>query len=679
MSLGLTVWGAACAAAILALAILPWGMLLTRGLFPGLLLRGERMLLSGLAGYPAAATLFYLLSRAGWASAFLPISALAALGALLLASRRGAAAPVAPTDKGTRPHWSLALFAALAVITMMRWSRAFSHVEGGLAYEHSVDHTLHQSFYWELLRGVPPQQLPVAAGIPFPAYHFLSFMPGLLLIQSAALSVTTVYHVLSPLLKLALLMGAVYLTVRVRTGDGRAATAALPALFCAAYAFESRWSERFIVGPSPHYDFLRNEAEGGGVVVWATIGCLLVLYDRTREQGEPSRAGRILMLASLFAGLSYAFKAQLFLLFGGAYGLALVLLLWRGRAREAVSSLAVMAAAFGTLFWLSRGPGSTPTVEWRPGLFAELYIYPNLRRDPSAWVSEGLTGFFESFPGGLGYLLAVPVAIWRVVAFSPLVVAFLIFAARRARTLGLADLVASLAFVVALPMGCFLSIVSFYKATSPFEFRQAAHGLTFLAVLIDVVAVFVLARRLGRDAGAWVLGAAAFASAVATPTLLRERPYVPARAGIVLSPGEQCAIVYLRQSTPPDAVVISARTGLQRLNHQAVVAGFAGRRSVLEVFEKDADWDNDRERDIKRFFGTTDEEVAQRVLDRYHVDYVLESDALPIRSAKAGLDPVFERDGHRVYRVKRPGSSVAPRPVPEPFRRVDELRCPPSG
>src|SRR6185503_2939186 len=112
----------------------------------------------------------------------------------------------------------------LALFVMLRWSRPFLSVPGGLAYEHSVDHTLHLSFYWELLRGIPPQQVPVAGGIPFPAYHLLSFMPGLLLLRSLELPVTDVYHLLVPCAKLLALIGAVYLIVRVRTGDGRAAS-----------------------------------------------------------------------------------------------------------------------------------------------------------------------------------------------------------------------------------------------------------------------------------------------------------------------------------------------------------------------------------------------------------------------------------------------------------------------
>jgi uncharacterized membrane protein len=334
-----------------------------------------------------------------------------------------------------------------------------------------------------------------------------------------------------------------------------------------------------------------------------------------------------------------------------------------------------MGAACGVLFWLSRGSGSVPTVEWRPGLFAELYIYPNLRRDPSA-VSQALRGLFESFPGGFGYLLAVPFAISRVVAFSPLVAAFLVWSLRRAPTLGLADRVAALAFLLALPMGYGLSIVSFYKATSPFEFRQAAHGLAFLAVLIDVVALHALLARNGRAAGTWVLGAATLAAAAAAPTLLRERPYVPARSGILVSPGEQCALLYLRERTPVDALVASARTGLQRLNHQAVVAGFAGRRAVLEVFEKDVDWDNDRERDLRRLFSTADPDLARRILERYRVDYVLESPSLPLKFESGDLELVHERDGFRVHRVRRPGAPPAARQPAKLFLRKDELSCP---
>jgi len=658
------------AALVLAVALLPWGWLVTRRMAAGVLLRGERVALAALAGYPVSATAYYLLSLAGLHAAFLPASLLLGVGLAFSAKRSGAWTAPESLEERARPHWSLPLLAPLALLVTTRGNGAFEAVAEGLAYNHSVDHSLHLAFYWEMLRGFPPLQVPAAAGLPFPAYHVLAFMPGLLLVRATDLPLTTVYHALLPLMKVSLLMAGAYLAVRVRTGDGKAATAAIPAFFVAVYAFETAFDGRFIVGPPPHFDLLRNEAEAGGLLVWTAVACLLALHDRVKAQPETARgAAAPFWLACALAGLSYGFKAQLFLLLGGAFGLALLLWLLRERSRVPLCGLLVMGAGFALLFWLSRGSGRMAEIEWRPGLFAELYVYPNLRRDPWPLVSGTLRDALVSFPAGLGYLFAIPLAVWRVVAFSPLVVVYLLDSARQARRLGLADAVASLAFLLALPMGYGLSVVSVYRETSPFEFRQAVHGLALLGCLIDVVALHALLRRYGSRAAERVLAAVAVATLLCVPVLL-EPPYLPPRTAIVLTPDEQCTLLFLRERTSPDAVVVSARPGGARLNHHAVIAGFAGRRSVLEFY-----WDNARQHDAERLFATRKPAIARQILDRYGVDYVVETRGTALRSVPEGLQLVYERGVERIYRVPREGTPPESRTVPELFRRPDPLRC----
>jgi hypothetical protein len=677
-TLGVTPWTALRAAGVLALAILPMGLLLTRGLARAGLFRGERVVLAAVVGYPLSATAYYVFSAASIEFLFLP--SMAALGWFAVRRPREAMEP--PFDPAARPPASLALLVPLLLLELTRFGRAFLATEAGLAYRHSVDHSLHLSFYFELLRGVPAQQIPAAAGIPFPTYHFFAFMPGLLLAKSAALPVSVVYHAIVPLMKLGLLMGAVYLGVRVRSGDGRTAAAALPALLLLAHVLDARLNERFVVGPWPHYDFLRNEAEGGGLVVWAAVFCLLLIAERARAHGG-SASSRCLLLASLLAGLSYGFKAQLFLLFGGAYVLVLLRSLRRERWREPLLQLTVLGAAFLFAFWLSRRPGSLASPQWTPGLFAELYIYPNLRRD--AWaLSQSLLALFEALPTHSGALLAVVFAIWRIVLFSPLVAGYLAGALRRVQALGPADLLACLSFLLAVPMAYGFSVVSFYEAASPFEFRQAAHGLAFLAAAIDVLVLHSLIARRRADAGSVTYALVLIACLAAAPLVAGERPYVPARAGIVLSPDESCALLFLRERTHPAAVVAGARAPSDpgagrapRLNHHAVIAGFAGRRSLLEFYERQVDRERNRERDLRRLFTTPDARVGEALLDAYAVDYLLESDARPLQFATEKLERVYERGSFRVQRVRRAGAAplLPADQLPPPFRAGDDLRC----
>ena len=550
------------------------------------------------------------------------------------------------------------------------------------------------SLYWELLRGMPPQEVGAVAGLPFPTYHFLAFMPGVLLVKSASMPLPLVYFGIGPLLRLSLLMGGIYLAIRVRTGDGKAAAASLPAAFLLDFAFETRFLDRFVIGPTPHFDLLRNEAQGGGLVVWAAIFCLLALYDRARaieETVHAREANRILFTAALICGLSYAFKAQLFLLFGGAFALTLLSLAIRERSWMPVRAGCLALLSFAVVFFASRLPGAFASVDFRPGLFAELYIYPFLERDPLPFVRGPLLVFLQTLPGGWGFVLAVPLAIARVVAFSPFVALFLTDRIRRFRTLGSLDSASVLSFLVALPMGWALSVGSTYLRSDPFEFRQAAHGLSFLGVGISVVALHDLLRRCSPDPGGATLATVLMASLAMAPSLAGAPPYVPARAAIRLDQDEQCALRFLAEETAPQAVVIGARTdpfgnpGGRRFNHQAVVAGFAGRRSVLEYQPTEIDPTHDREGDIRRFFSTTNASAADRILRRYRVDYVMESAELPLRFPKDSLATVFERGRFRIYKTSEGvGRRLHPTSVtPELFRRVPDLGCrgkiPPQG
>jgi hypothetical protein len=627
--------------------------------------------MAALVGYPIAACIAYLCARLGMLAWFLPLSGAAALVVLALRLRGGAAGAAGSVETPARPHWSLALLIPLALVIGTRWNRPFVDVPGGLLYPHSVDHSLHLAFYWELLRGVPAEQLPTAAGIAFPSYHFIAFLPGLLLERTADVPVSVVYHAIVPALRLLLLLGAVYLVVRLRTNDGRAATAAVPAYFVAAYAFELHFDDRFVVGPSPHYDFLRNEAGGGGLVVWAGVLCLLALADRIRAAG--GAAFRPLLLACLLAALSFGFKAQLFLLLAPALALSLLV---AERSRRTPLLLLGMALVCAALFLLARKPDSPPTtLEWRPGLFAELYVLPLLRRDPSRFV-KSLAGALDTLPWGLGLIAAVPLALFRIACFSPLVPASVWQALRRPRSVGLLDLFAAAAWLVALPMCYGLSVVFLHRETSPFEFRQAANGLSLLAVLMSVVALYELLARRGRPAGALLLAGAALACALSAPTLLHETAYVPARAAIVLPPDEQCALLFLRTRTAPDAVVLANRPGGARPNHHSVVAGFAGRRSVLEFYEGwEVDPVNARERDIRRFYDTADDALAARILGRYKVDYVLESDDHPLQFSRAGLEPAFANGRFQVWRVRGAPHAAPPAQLPAVFRLKDALAC----
>jgi hypothetical protein len=683
-------WGLAT----LMLALLPPGWLLARLLPRPPLHAGERTVLALLLGYPAFAALYWISAVAG-IRRFYPACMIALAGlAVAVAwrdrrdSRRGEGAERRP-DPG-RPPVALAFLVPLVLVASMRGAPPFLPLaDGTLVYDHSMDHSLHMAFYWELLRETPPAQIPALAGVPFPRYHLLGFMPGLLLADFAGLQVSTVYHLVSPLLRLALFMAAVYLAVRLRTGDGRLATAAIAGVLPVGDLLAVCLEGRFLENTTPLYFFMRSESGGGGLVVWATIAALLALHERARALDDAS-SRRALDLAAVLAGLSFFFKAQIFAVLGLSFAIVLAGRML-GTRQPAYLRAVILMGVTGLVFLASwRGSGDLGRLYWTPGALVEHYVYPMLARDPSTIVRETVLGAFRGAPLGLGWIAATPLALWRIVAFSPLVLLFVWTTLRRFNSGGLADGTFALAFPVALLWAYFVSAREITGEITPYEVLQATHSLALIGAVANVLVLAALLRRWRLDAPRIVLWSVLPASAVAAWAVLDRPPFVPARTGILIRPDEQCALAFLREQTPFDAVVASDRTDSlpelretrKRFNHQAVVSGFAGRRAVLEYYAKETDAEHNRQRALRRLFSTGDPVEARQILEQLDVDYVLEYAGHPLRFS-SDLIPVFAHGTTRVYartgvtRRKPPFRPAAEAWLPRFLRERSDLSCVP--
>jgi hypothetical protein len=673
---GLGLLPALTGAVVAALFVLPFGTALTWRLASPLPC-GERWVLAAVVGYPTGSVAYQLAVRSGVPGAFLLVLAAAAV----VAGREVARARGTTNEGGIaagsfrRSTLLLVLVPAVVYIAAREGGAFRIDADGALTYAHSVDHSVHLALFWEMLRGLPPRQLPTAAGLAFPTYHTFGFMPGLALVRFAGVNLTTAYHVLLPILRTVLLAGAAYLVVRVRTRDVRLALAVIPALLVLGPWLETALAERLVSGPSPYYFFLRNEAGGAAVVLWAAVAALLVLHQELR-------VAPALLLAGVLAGLGFGFKAQMFVLFGGAFFLAAALLFVRDRRRDSAAAAGLALVAFTASFLLARGHGPLGTLHFTPGLFAELYVYPSLAADRWGAIRDGLLAFFRGVPGGRGWILATPLAVWRLATFAPAAPVGLVHAFRRWRTLGAADLTFALVFVWAVPLGYAFSAVSIDREVSPFEFLQAAHGLAFWAAVANVV---VLAAALGTrpDRGRLVLIATLALSTPAFVALARTPAYVPPREAVTLSMDEACALRFVRDRTPFDAVTVGWRESAdgvvktKRLNHQAVLGGLAGRRTVLEYYGYPVDPRGNREKAIRQLFTTTDVDVGFEILDRYAVDYVVELPGRPLLFASPRLAPVYARPTVRVLAVDRgAGAGARPGPPAPPWAEPSDLACP---
>jgi hypothetical protein len=647
------------ALAIAGLAVLPLGDLLTRGC--PVRSRGERLALAAVVGYPATGALVYAVAVLGVPWLYPVLVLAAALGVLF---RRRAPIP-GDAVSGLGPAL---LVLGFSVLMLTGERRAFERVPGGVAYRHPVDDPLHLAMYAEMLRGVPPREMPTVAGVQFPHYHVLGYQLGVALARYGGLSVIALHHGLVPVAHLALFAAAVWLAVRARTGDRNRAAAALVAAFLVSGALERVFWRRLVTGAVPLEFFQRSVSGGAGFAIWAGVFALLALHDRERRAGSAAGAQAFLWLSGGLAGLSYLFKAQAFGLFGAAWGAALLLRAWRDRDRTALGpiALAVALAVLAAVSW--RTQTAVGGLAWVPGLFAREHVLPALKADPTPLLGQGLSGALQALPQPARELAATALGLWRVLNLSLLVPAFACVVLRRWRSAGLADL----GLALLLPLGFVLvfgvGATDAHAEGSAQFLREALYGFPLLAAVLEVCLLAALLDRGGLRGGRVVLAGVVAGALLLTPAWSLPRAQVGPTWVLWLSDDERRALDWIRENTPREAVVLSARSlsfpdlalRLSGWDRHAVVAGLAGRRAVAEYFGASlerVDPVHDRARDLRRFFATSEERVALRILDRYRVDYVIEYAGLPIRFPRTRLAVGFASPRVTVYRVLRgPGA-----------------------
>lgn len=659
--------------AVLAVSVLPPGYLLTHRLARALWRRPvERLGLALLAGWPVLAAAHYLLALAGAEQALPLLVALVALLAVVVAWR------TRRVDGGPRMSRfglvdaALVALVGLALLATTRDVRAFRPTPAGLAYDHTLEHAIHVAFYWELLRGVPPAELPSAAGVPFPHYHVLGYLPGVLFARYAGLGAITLYHACVPAWHLALLALALHLAVTARTGRAATSLAAIGTLFFVVNVLDSTFLGQSFAERVPLEFLMRSVSGGAGIVLWVTVAALLAAWSRPGMPpagGAGTRSRGLLLLAAALAGLSYGVKAQMFLLLGGALLLALGALALAGRARAAFEAGLVLAGCAAPLVSSWHTSSSLGALHFSPGLFAR---------------EAGTASLFSSLGDPAAWLLGTPLALWSLLHFTPLYPAFAARSLVRARHAPPLDVFLAATLVGALLLACGPAVSEIQRGElSALFVREAFYAVQIGAVAIDVALAAHLVQRLSRGAldgprallvlvGALTLGL--------LPLLLATPTHRGPREPIVLGPGEQGALLYLRRVAPADAVVAQARTlsrpwldaGARGLDRVPLVAALAGRRSVLEYYKPDIDPAVDRLKQMRRLFSTRDALKAEAILRRWRVDYVLEHPGLPLRCARSRLTPVYAAGGVRLLRFDDdrapPRARPAPLPAPEGLR-----------
>ena len=620
-----------------ALAALPLGALLTGRVGREEWTRPvERTALAALVGLPCAAFVAFVLELAG-AGALVPWTW--ALCALAWFATRPRASGL---DWAHPANGLLLLIVGLAAFVLTRGFAPYRPgPDGALVYDHSIEQAIHVAFSWEALRGVPFAELPSAAGVRFPHYHALGYLPPTWATRWAGVELLTVHHALVPPLVVVLLSLGLHLVLKARTGRDTVSLAAVIALPFVVTVGETMWVADTFRGRVPLEFLLRSTSGAGGALAFSAVAALVAVSGRGQARAP-------LLVAAAVAGIAYGEKAQMFLLLGGAFVLLLLVLAWRERLRSPLWALLVMATCVLPLALSGRSASRLGRLHFEPGLFArECGFGPLLD-------GLGLTGL---------WLLGGPLALWSILRFSPFVIGFAAARLRRWRSCPPADLYAALTVAVALCFALGLAAEELqHGEVSALVLREGLFAVQILAVAVDVGVIAWLLGRVRTDGGRAALMATSAAGLVLLPIAWRQPlPRRPAHP-MVLSAGEVAALSYLREQTPLDAVVAHLRGAAHpdpaapgpSLHPMPVVSALAGRRTVLEYYRPDVDRSVNRHRALRRLFATEDAREAEGVLERFRVDYVLEYASHPLHFRSARLSPVHVSDEVTIWRFESP-------------------------
>ncbi len=517
----------------------------------------------------------------------------------------------------------LAVLVALFAITQYRVNRVDSSGAFLLDVGEHVDTALHVGLSFELVAGYPPQ-VPGFAGVPM-HYHVASH-----LVRAAAARWAGV-HPYDAMSRFDITLWALALVLALRAaaaaaGLGRAAVAAAGFVplasdlsFVPGLLRGAEWWGQRLGGNFLEPVFFANSIAPAVAIALAAI---VALARAERSEGR----GYLALAAALAVGAGF------FKVFTGAQlvlALGLSWLLGRGRSRLLVV-LVPAALALVALALQARAPAGVAGV--------------SVSLAPFAAAAPALAAFGFPAPQGVGYLLAG--LAWLALSLGLRVIG-LPRAWQALREGGGAACALAVLALSGWPLAMLLRI------TADPAFDESTYFLQASGVCLWLFAVPVL--------GAWArrswLPVAVLVAVLALPATLEFVARKAAQRGQPIAPAAVAAMAALRAASCPGDVVITRP--LPSFVPLPVV--LAGRRVAFSNYL--SYWQQfvspealaERNRLVRSFFRSlTPSEglAAAAALDgrflymtgRQQVDF----------DASAVLEPVFERDGERVYRIVAP-------------------------
>ncbi len=591
---------------------------LMRGLGVRLARPSERVFVGLVAGLTLHATAALVLGWLGLSLGAVVAAVSLASAAILLARARWRwPARRLPVELGLI---SLAFVAAAACVPRLgavRWRG------DELVVSTYLDHLFHASIVHELLRAVPPRQMPFFAGERFWSYHFYGD------VSDAVVSLVGGWHPLAVhlggggLLIWFLMVLGLTVTAR-RLARSLLGAPVLTFLFLGGVTLEDA-SRRYLSDNTP--------AVFGVAVLTAVV---LLLWPRPRPSD-----GRV-RLAGFLAGGLYFYKANFFLVAAPAVAaVGVVWLIGREPRRMLWLALGGVAGAVGPLAWHAMSPRRAGGIGFEYGLYMRyLAGLQSLELSTSPW---GPALYFVQ---------------WLVTEVSGpcAALALLGVLARRlrprARVRG--DLAASVGLAVGAVTWAVVMLWLVESGTGRFTaWNVAGHTVVLVPIFGLSLATWGLgavAERL-RPWRTWLLAAASLATLVSA-LVFDANP----RGERALGPELSRAMVALAR-TPTDAVVLSA----QLTDGPTFLSALSGRRVVLErvnTFRSFFASIPQRERDVADIHDREDTGRVEALLDAYRVTHMLVGVDRPLR---APIDAAVIVDGAQ-YRVLRRGAPASAPP-----------------
>jgi hypothetical protein len=615
-----------------------------------------RLGLALLAGYPTALTIYFAFGLMGLERFFPVAPALAAALALALALRRESdratwlAQGSARLAEAVRQiDWGAVFVFWVVLLVCLPWMRFLEPDGADFVYRGYEDNLVHAAYVQELFRGVPPTQLPMAAGEPFPKYHLLHNVFVMAVARYTALDPLQSYFTLAPIVLHAALVLGLCLIGRTITGSPALGWLAAASVYVFGPPLEEGLARLFAVGaPSIAYFYVNGPSLSGLVVICVALACL-ALFQQAIKEGIPARrAGGLLYVAAFAAGALYLFKAEFFSLFFPAFLLGLGFIILRDRFAPAVASGAVALVTFGFFQFAWRAPSWAHLImSW--GVFAQVRLLEIQRLfDAQRYAYQVLANYLAAGHSVWPITILLTLVIgWRFIHLSPIIPAYLYNRLRAYRTLALWEVVVGLLFPIWLV---------FAFAVDAAELSGEARGLLSMAmaILLGFVSLplnacligwFALCRwpgaRVANFAPAAVLGL----TVLVAPAALWVGRARTAGQSIRLTGAEMSVFSYLDHQTPEQAVVVQDKFG------GSIVPAFSGRRVVVGRFSGKFPG---RQEAVDELYDTHDTARAEAILRQYHVSYLIEYADAPVKFDKSFLHLAFDAGSVKVYQVALP-------------------------